>query len=39
MLEARRRQAGLAFERFVWPKVLPALSAEQQKVSDDFYRH
>jgi SAM-dependent methyltransferase len=39
MLESRRRQAGLAFERFVWPKVLPPLSAEQQKVSDDFYRH
>ena len=39
MLESRRREAGFAFKRFVWPKVLPPLTAEQQKVSDDFYRH
>src|SRR5258708_39151577 len=39
MLESKRREAGLAFERFVWPKVLPRLSPEQQQVSDDFYRH
>lgn len=35
----RRRESGLAFQRFVWPKVLPPLTPEQQRISDDFYRH
>ena len=39
MHDSKRSEAGLAFKRFVWPKVLPPLTPEQQKVSDDFYRH
>lgn len=39
MLETERNEAGLSFKRFVWPKVLPPLTSEQQKISDDFYRH
>ena len=39
MRDSERSEAGLAFERFVWPKVLPPLTPEQQRVSDDFYRH
>jgi SAM-dependent methyltransferase len=39
MLESGKRDDGLAFKRFVWPKVLPPLSPEQQRISDDFFRH
>ena len=39
MLESGKRDGGAAFRRFAWPKVLPPLTPEQQRVSDDFFRH
>jgi SAM-dependent methyltransferase len=39
MLDSKEKEAKLDFKRFVWPKVLPPLTPEQQVVSDDFYRH
>ena len=39
MLESKRDADGLNFKPFVWPKILPPLSPEQQRISDDFYRY